>query len=278
MAGRSGNFSFGCVPDTDDERTRELLGNICDRLGKALGRKVEPHRSPSPAALASAVKAERVQIAWVSPVLLLTSPLLADAVPLASTLRQGITSYHGVLFTREDAPYRSTLDLRGARAAWVAPTSAGGYLFPRLALGSYGLDPRILFASETFHGSHGNVARAVLSGSADVGASYAVFENGDPSRPLVRAPFLDIDGGPGRVLFTTSEIPSDLIVASSVMPVDVRSALTLALESLADDRKAREAMSIVLGADAFVRFASASLEPLREQIEYGRELELLPDE
>lgn len=265
------------MPDTDDDRTRGLLAALCDSLGRAAGVRVLPHRAPSPASLASAFAVGRVQLAWVSPALLLTSPGMAEAVPLASAVRQGVASYHGVLFTRHDAHYKSALDLKGTRAAWVAPTSAGGYLFPRLALASYGLDPRILFASESFHGSHGNVARAVLTGKADVGGSYAVFESGDPEQPLVRAPFLDVGGRRGRVLFTTSPIPSDLIVSSAEVPIQVQSKLTLALEALADVLPAREAMSIVLGADGFMRYRSAALDPLRDQIEYGRELELLGD-
>ncbi len=268
---------FGCVPDTDDVDTRAHIADICAYLTEHVGVSVTPHRSPSPAALASAYRAGRVTIAWVSPTLLLTSSAMESSTALVSAVRQGLTAYHSVLYVAEDASIRSAVDLKGCRAAWVAPTSAAGYLFPRLALASYGFDPSSLFKQEKFYGSHGNVARAVLEGEADVGGGYAVFENGNPAGALVRAPFVDlISDRRGRVLLTTDPIPSDLIVASRDVSSVHRARLMRAFEDVEND-PCIAAVRSVLGADGFRRFDPRVLQPLRDQIECGRTLGLLDE-
>lgn len=269
---------FGCVPDSDDDDTRAHLSALCEYLSEHAGQAVMPHRSPSPAALDSAFRAGRVTVAWVSPSLMLTSPSFESATPLVSSVRQGLTAYHGALYVAENAPIRSAGELHGCRAAWVAPTSAAGYLFPRLSLASYGFDPTTLFAGERFFGSHGEAARAVLEGRADVGAGYAVFEHGNPTRPLVRAPFMGlVPDRRGRVLLTTSVIPSDLIVASRGLSSVHRMRLLRAFEDV-EQHDAKTAVSAVLGADGFRRFDPRLLEPLREQIDVGRAMGLLDDD
>lgn len=268
---------FGCVPDLDDDATRMRLADLCESLSQRLGRRVLPHRSPSPRALASAFRAGRVTVAWVSPASLLTSRDLAQAVPLVCSVRQGLTAYHGCLYVKSDSEIRSPAELAGTRAAWVAPSSAAGFIFPRLTLAGYGFDPRTLFAEESFHGSHGQVAQAVLSGRSDVGAGYAVFENGNPTSTLVRAPFLDQPGATGRILLATSPIPSDLIVAARSLSAVLRALLTRSLEELGDDHLSRAALAHVLGVESFVRHTPDSLAALREQIDVGRRLELLDD-
>lgn len=141
---------FGCVPDTDDDVTRGLLQKLCSILGAAVGLSVEPRVAASPQALAEELAAGQVDVAWTSPTLLLTSNELRAATPLVCSVRGGMTLYHGVVFVRESSPYKSTVDLKGAHAAWVSETSASGYIFARLALASYGLDPRSLFDPKRF--------------------------------------------------------------------------------------------------------------------------------
>ena len=266
---------FGCVPDTDDDVTRGLLQKLCSILGAAVGLSVEPRVAASPQALAEELAAGQVDVAWTSPTLL-TSNELRAATPLVCSVRGGMTLYHGVVFVRESSPYKSTVDLKGAHAAWVSETSASGYIFARLALASYGLDPRSLFGSETFHGSHGNVARAVLTGQADAGGVYAMFQDGNPMRPLVRAPFMDaVKGERGRILFATPAIPADLIVARAGLDPKTKTDLADILGQLHHNRDAVEPLQRVLGADGFAPFDPRSLEPLREQVQSGRELGLI---
>ncbi len=265
------SFTFGVVPFDNDEHSRLILKDFCAGLSVEIGADVLPHRAPSPAALVSAIHAGRVQAAWLSPSLLATSQRLASVLPLASSVREGATSYHAALFVRDDSPIQSPEELAGQRVAWVAPTSASGYLFPRAALAALGLRPTTLFASETFLDSHGAVAAAVSEGRADAGATFVVFERNDPSLPVARAGFLDLEGAPPmRVVVRAGPIPSDVIVASPSLPVQLRARLTLALQSLALGVESRRAVRALFGAEGFEPFSESSRRILSSLLETAR--------
>jgi phosphonate transport system substrate-binding protein len=256
--------SFGCVPVSDDAGTRASLNDLCSALSDAIGLEVRPHRAPTLAALSSAFAHERIQLAWVSPVLAATDPGLAKALPIVHSVRRGMARYHGIVFARADGP-KSLADLRGKKMAWVDPSSAGGYVFSRMAIAREHAAVLSSFASEQMMGSHGAVAEAVRSGIADAGATFAVFEHGDPSRALLRAGFAaDDEPKDGfRVLAASESIPSDLIVASPALLQTLSIDLVAAFEALSKVEPALAAMRHVLGADSFERCAPAELDALR---------------
>ncbi|AKT41606.1 phosphate/phosphite/phosphonate ABC transporter substrate-binding protein [Chondromyces crocatus] len=265
-------LTFGLVPATDDACTRLHLADFCALLGELVGGVISPHRAPSPGALASAVASGRVNVAWLSPTLMVKSPGLAPVVPLVSSVRAGSPLYHAALFVDEASPITAVEQLTGARAAWVAPSSASGYLFPRAALRRRGFDPRSLFSTETFHNTHGKVAEAVLHGHADVGATFAVYEDGESSHGMLRAGFLDVvPGRRGRVLDVAGPIPADLIASLPDVPIFARSALTVSLQRIADHPEAREPLRSLFGVERFAPFAAAGARALRTLVDFGRE-------
>src|SRR5690606_22887364 len=156
-----------------------------------------------------------------------------------------------------------------------APTSAGGYIFPRVALAGHGIDPNGLFTSETFLSSHGAVARAVFDGSADVGATFAVFEGGDATGALVRAGFSAIEGGSwARILLPTPAIPADVVVATRALVRELGiDRIQGALRALS--LVAPEALRRVLGADALEPCEERSLDELRRQLDDARALGMI---
>ncbi len=256
----SRRVTFGLVPAQAGEPSRVLLKDLCDQLAEDTHVSVVPHCAPSPSALGSAIEAGRVQLAWVSPTLLLLSPALSRVVPLLSSVRQGVAFYHAVIFVPEGSDAKSAADLAGRRVAWVAPTSAAGYLVPRASLARQRIDPAKLFREELFCESHGDVARAVLDGRADAGATYAVFRGGDPKQPLVRAGFQEIPvAGRFRVVDVAGPIPSDMIVAEPSVPLSLRAALAGALCRLAVDPACSVAIRKIIGAEEFRPFSHAAL-------------------
>ncbi len=264
-------FTFGVVPYDNDEGSRLILKDFCLGLSREVGAEVLPHRAPSPAALVSAIHAGRVQAAWLSPSLLATSQRLASVLPLASSVREGATSYHAALFVRGDSPIQSPRDLARRRVAWVAPTSASGYLFPRAALAELGINPATFFASEAFLDSHGAVAAAVSEGRADAGATFVVFEHNDPKLTVARAGYLSLESAPSmRVIVRAGPIPSDVIVASPDLAVQLRARLTIALQSLAAGVESRRAIRALFGAEGFEPFTESSRRALSSLLETAR--------
>ena len=260
--------TFGCVPVSDDERTRAHLVDLCDALGKALELPIRSHRAPSAGALASAFHAGRVHLAWVSAAAAAVDPSLTDATPLVRSVRDGLARYHGVIFARRSGAIRTLRQLSRATMAWVAPTSAAGYLFPRAALRGQGIEPDGVLGSQSFLGSHGAVADAVASGAADVGATFAVFEGGDPERPMTRAGFGEDEEAMRefRVLLTTRAIPSDVVVASAELLSTLQTDPVKALSEIHEAPAAVAAMRHVLGADRFEAADVRAIEALRAQL------------
>lgn len=270
-------LAFGLVPYRDDDNIRTILNDFCAILGRAASLNIVPHRAPSPSALAAAVHSGRVQLAWLSPTLLVTDPRLANVAPLVSSVREGAAFYHSVLFVAEGGPIRRLADLQGKHAAWVAPTSASGYLFPRLSLARKGFDLHTLFSTETFCQSFSLVSEAVLvTGEADVGASFAVFEGADPQRQLLRAGFLDAElGRPARIIDIAGPIAADVIVISSAISLGLRVRLSTALQHMIDDAHGRDLLQALFGVDGFNTVSPESLRTLRDFVKMARELGLL---
>jgi phosphonate transport system substrate-binding protein len=186
-----------------------------------------------------------VDVAWLPPILAATAMIRGLAVPFALPIRGGVTSYSTALFTREDSPHRELPDVVGARAAWVDRQSASGYLLIRAHLRLLGVDLVRSVSVDRFMGSHEEVAKAVLDGSADVGASYVHLDPAD-DRPL-RAAWGDARV---RVLAHAGPIPADVIARSRRLDDKAQRIIERALVS-AHSPRLRDASRVLLGAEGF---------------------------
>jgi ABC-type phosphate/phosphonate transport system substrate-binding protein len=132
-------------------------------------------------------------------------------VPVALPLRGTTPWFWTALFVREDSRIESLADLSGARAVWVDPESASGYLVIRAALRADGFDVERAFSAESFASTHDAVVSAVMSDRHAVGATYVHL---DAEGNVARA-------GWGkervRVLRTAGPIPSDVLAASPAL-------------------------------------------------------------
>src|SRR5260221_9182035 len=211
-------IAFGIVPHVDDEATRAALGGLCTQLTTQTGIEVKPFVASTPMALALAVGDQSVQLAWLSPTLMLEASL-EGVIPLLSTGREGLHAYHSIVAVPQTSPIRKPEELRGRTMAWVARTSAAGYIVPRLSLARRGINVRKLFGREVFLTSHAAVARAVADGRADAGATYAVFANGNPAHSIIRSGFRDFAPEvPFRILDIGGPLPADMICAHPSAP------------------------------------------------------------
>jgi phosphonate transport system substrate-binding protein len=263
--------TFGVVPHVNDDATWGALGEVCRLVGDDARIEVQPHFASSPATLAAAIEHGDVHFAWVSPTLLLLSEHLGTAVPLLSAVRQGTTFFHALLFVAAGSPIHAVEDMAGRSVAWVARTSASGYIVPRLGLARRGIDLHGFFGRELMCDSHAAVAWRVLRGEADIGATYGVFERGDPSRPLVKSGFGDfVPELEARVVGVNGPIHSDMIVADPRVPTTERAAFAGALARLSGEPLGAKAVRTVMGADEFRPFSPQAVSELAELIAAGR--------
>ena len=256
--------AFGCVPIADHAETRARLNDLCEVLTEVLGVVIRPHRAPSPAALASAYKAGRVQLVWSSAALFLGEPALLGAVPLDQCVRAGRSSYLGCLFVPATSTIMTPDDLADARVAWVAESSAAGYLFPCVSLAERGTPASSLFSKESFLGSYAAVLDSVHRGDADVGATFAVFEN-DQLRQASWASS-DAHAHPYRIVLRSSPIPSDMIVVAPETLAQIPDDPAVRLEHLHERPRAAALMRQILGADTFRRIDPEELRQARDLV------------
>ncbi|MEI7836074.1 MAG: phosphate/phosphite/phosphonate ABC transporter substrate-binding protein [Planctomycetota bacterium] len=151
------------------------------------------------------------------------------------------TTYTGVLIVRADSPVKSIADLAGRQIAMVKTTMAG-HLYPYYLLAAMGLldcpgAPRPLWA-----GTHDDVVKAVIEGTADAGA----VKNLRLDEVLARHPDWKI-----RRLATSEPVPTNALVVRGDMPAEVAAKLAAAMTGMDKDPRGREVLK-VLGMQRFL--------------------------
>ena len=223
-----GALRLGLIPQGDerDEREREFVA----ALAEALRSDITVHHAADYRVVLTGLEQGLVDFAWLPPLVAARAVRRRLAEPIAVAMRYGDTSYSTVLVAQPASPIRTMHDLRGARVAWVDRESASGYVVLRAALARAGVKLAEAFSHEQFVRSHSAVARAVMSGEVDVGATCAHAEQGQVR--FARSPYAGEKGisvDELRVVFEAGPIPSDIFAVRQRIAPRVRAALEAAL-------------------------------------------------
>jgi phosphate/phosphite/phosphonate ABC transporter binding protein len=248
-------LSVGIALTTDPHVTRGLLQQLCLALGEATGIEVIPSGVVSYGRLVAQLDAREVDLVWLPPVPALRAIARGQVKPIALPIRNGDSSYRTALFSRPDSRWRKLKDLKRVRAAWVDPQSAAGYLIIRAHLEAKGVDLAAAFGEDKFLGSHDAVTAAVRDGKADVGATFAYFEEGG------RVKRAGWGADVVRVIEHAGPIPNDMFAAR----VGLSDLLVRVVQSaLIDVQNAqlREAARTLLAAEGFVAPSKEHFAPL----------------
>ena len=216
---------------------------------------IERKAWPTYRALADSVREGTSDVAWLPPVVY--AWLAAGVTPLGSIVRGGSVSYSAAIVALEGSKLRALADLKGARAGWVDPWSAAGYVVPRIELARAGIDPSRTFESEKFYGSHRDALLALSRGECDVAGTYA-RTRADDAPP--EGAWSELEGVHVRVIASFGSIPSDVIaVRRNLTPTQYERALA-AFRHASSDPVARPLVRAVFGG-----------EELREGIDPGHD-------
>lgn len=270
-----GAITLALQPSSTPGDSRFALDGLCVALTKLLNTPVHGINSASYQDLASELEKDRVDYAWMSPTLMMFTNERIMVRPLLSAVRNDRVEYESALFVDGSRDWYSLDDVRGKTIAWVDPTSAAGYLFPRVHMASRGMDPSTWFSKELFLRSHGEVARAVFDGRADVGATYG--EKPEPGEPVKRAGFVDVDPKhPVRVLEWTRSIPNDVIAGRGLLSKPEHRLFSNAILTLAESDKGRRLLRRAFHAEQFMTTPRNTLKPVSELVEEARRNGVLP--
>jgi phosphate/phosphite/phosphonate ABC transporter binding protein len=267
-------ITLAVVPSSLPGDRRAALEALCTALGKILGSQVIANIPASYAELATSLEHDRVQYAWMSPALMVLTNERIQLAPLLSAVRNERTDYRSVLFVDARRPASSLAAMHGRTVAWVDTASASGYLVPRIHLAARGIDPSTLFGEELFMGSHAEVVRAVISGRANLGATYG--EQPRDGQPITRAGFIDVAPDyPMRVLEWTQPIPNDVIAGHGLISKPEQRAFGAAVLALAEREEGRKLLFNAFHADRFMATPRNALKPLWRMVALAREHGLL---
>jgi phosphonate transport system substrate-binding protein len=248
--------------------TQGRLGSLADALSVAIELPVVPHAVESYTDLLAGLHWGEIHFAWLPPMIALRAIARGSALPLAAPVRSGSAWYWTALYSREDSPIKDISQLSGVRVAWVDQMSSAGYLVIRASLRAAGLDPQQAFSEEIFCGTHDAVAAAVQEGRADVGASFAHFDDSGRIRTAGWGKM------PVNVIKCAGPIPSDILAASVHLPREIAQEIAEALTG--DGHSAvQRAASELLDATGFVAVNREHLAHLEELVSH---LEVAPSE
>jgi ABC-type phosphate/phosphonate transport system substrate-binding protein len=241
-----GAIHFGISHAHGGTRLGESARLLAAALEGQLDQPVEPLFNDDYEQLLEGVKAARLDLAWMPP-LLQRRALAAGATLAAVSERGGTLVYRSALLVRDDDTRRSLGDLRGARAAWSDPHSAAGHLFPVQLLKK----EKIELASQEFYGSSLGALGALKLRRADVCACY-VSEAAAADCQLALADVQRSYGAAAeglRVLGVTAPIPPDGIVLAPGVDETQRARLREALLHLHEAPAGRAALGVLMGVD-----------------------------
>ena len=256
---------FGLVVSTPGSDLADLSGRV-DRLTKMIGAhvglEVARFDAPTYEALATEVREGRVDVAWLPPIVFVR---LADSVtPLGSIVRGGKTAYEAALVVRADSRIRTIDGLRGSRAGWVDPWSAAGFVLPRVKLALLGVDPRTVFRTETFHGSHRAAMKALEEGACDVAGTYA---QADEAGNVVAGAWSEVSGAEVRVLATFGAIPPDVIAVRAELAAESRVKVLEALRAACTEESTRKVLREIFNGDELREGLAPGYESLRSALD-----------
>lgn len=256
---RRGTYAFGVV--SGDPAVRPPLERLCSSLSRRMNVLLYPQVVRSYGALSTQLVTGALDMAWVPPLLAADALNSGNCELVACVQRELGGLYHSVLFARKDSGISVLGDLEGKTVAWVDRQSAAGYVVPRRWIQQSGFDPETMFKREVFAGTHTDVGRAVLRGSADAGATFAVLE--PRSRKIVDSGWhATPDAGDAlTVVASAGAIPADAIAVSMRVAADVRTEIAEALLVLDDDE--RQLAVKIFRSASFERCAPVYLDMLR---------------
>src|SRR4051812_34400680 len=169
-------LAFALTWQRNTEPVGAAVTDLLRWLSVRVGRTIVPRVAIAYDELNPMFEKGEVDLGWLPPLSFLRLRQKGLARTLLVNQRHGTQAFNAVLAVRSGSRHYSLDRLQGARAAWVDPYSASGYVLSRVELAGRGIDPRTTFGEERFLGSHDAAARAVLEGRSDIVGTFAVYE------------------------------------------------------------------------------------------------------
>jgi ABC-type phosphate/phosphonate transport system substrate-binding protein len=253
---------LGVVVPSAGSGLGERIDAIAKWMSARIGVPIERRDAASYETLAADVREGRTDLAWLPPIVYLRLGSLVT--PLGSMVRRGAVAYEAALIVPSSSKIRTIDALRGVRAGWVDRWSAAGFVLPRVKLALSGIDPRTLFRTETFHGSHRSLVKALMQGACDVAGTHA---QADRDGRITSGAWSQVPGADVRVLATFGSIPPDVIAVRTAVAHHISGTAFAAFKDACANDMTREHIREVFGGEDVTEGLAPGYDSLQKALE-----------
>jgi phosphonate transport system substrate-binding protein len=183
-------------------------------------------------------------------------------------VRNGDSSYRGMIIARANSGISKIQDLNGRKFAFTDPASTSGNLLPRKLFRQHGIAP----GEELFAMRHDNVVTMVYQGKVDAGACF--YSPPDQTgrirdaRARVAIQFPDVEQKVRMIAFTEA-IPNDPIVFRKDLPEQVKERVEKGLLKLVAAAEGRAAFRALYAGDGLIAARDNDYASLRDLMQFS---------
>jgi phosphonate transport system substrate-binding protein len=221
---------FASVPSTRIHSLRQHHQPVMDMLAKETGLPVRFETGTNYAAILKELREGKIDVASLGPYSYVLAkqqgaPITVVAARVAEKGQPPVYQSYGI--TWMGSLIKTLADFRGKRICFVDPNSTSGYLYPRAALHTLGIEPGTE-TKQIFEGQDDAVVLAVANRQCDAGFAFDRMVN----RELIEDGLLR----PDQIVtvWKSEAIPGAPLVISDRLPPTLRQQLTTALQSKAN--------------------------------------------
>jgi phosphonate transport system substrate-binding protein len=218
---------LGLIPERDIIQQRRRYRALADYLEARLHRPVELVTMSTYTGVFTDLAEERIDAAFLgSLVTVLAYERYGAQVLVKPEYLDGTSSYHGVIFVRDDSPIRTLDDLQPADCLAMVRATLAGHLFPASVLLEMDRLEGEHAARVCWIGSHDEVIAAVAEGRVAIGAAKDLrIDAYERANPDVRF----------RRLMRSGEVPENALVLAAGTSPDLARELVAILLNMPDD-------------------------------------------
>lgn len=137
-------------------------------LAKVTGKEIELIVTTDYSSMIEAMRSKRIDVAYFGPLSYILAKSKCEIEPFAAMLKDGGTTYRGVIIVNRTAGITDLAGIKGKNMAYGDRASTSSHLIPKSILSKAGLEGGKDY-EQHFVGSHDAVAMAVQNGHAQAG-------------------------------------------------------------------------------------------------------------
>ena len=234
---------------------------------KKLGTSVKTFIATDYTALIEAMRAGRVDFAFLPAFSFVKAEEMADAKVMMKAVRGGRPVLYSAIITRADKPFKTVQDLKGKNMAWVDPASASGFIMPKAALQKKeNINADSFFNKQIYAGSHDALVLAVLNGTVDAGATFSNDPEGKEGswHQYLKTPE---EKAKIKMIYITDPIPGDTMAAAGKFAAahpDLVEKTKRLLTEMGNDEEGKKLLKALYHIDAMVPAESSEYQSVRD--------------